>query len=142
MTDRTLVVFTYCSIQTMVAERVSRSWALNAEKVRRCTYLVCTRNRNYANAALHERAAAPEDHRAAFMVRKIAAVEQSLDTPGRHVVRFYEYARLHPPRPNVWPGHQNPVWYVESIRDLGILPDNLNWVAIPDEQPSRYRAPH
>ena len=50
--------------------------------------------------------------------------------PGRHVVRFDEYAILDP-QPIAWPGHQNPVWYVENIKDLGIVPDNLNWVAIP-----------
>ena len=135
MTGRTVVVFTYYSIRTMVAERGSRSWVVDAEKVRRCTYLVCTRNRNYANAAPNERAAAPEDHGAAFMVGKIAAVERSPDMPGRHVVRFDEYANLDP-QPIVWPGHQNPVWYIENIKDLGIVPDNLNWVAIPDEQGS------
>ena len=133
MTDRTLVVFTCYSIATMVAERGSRSWVVDAEKVRRCKYLVCTRNRNYANAAPYERAAAPQDHGAAFMVGKVAAVERSLDMPGRHVVRFDEFAILDP-QPMVWPGHQNLVWYVENIEDLGIVPDNLNWVAMPDEQ--------
>lgn len=133
MADRTLVVFTYYSIRTMVAERGSRSWVLDAERVRRCTYLVCTRNRDYPNAAPNELAAAPEDHRAAFMVSKVAAVERSPEMPGRHVVRFDEYAILNP-QPIAWPVHQNPVWYVENIKDLSIVPDGLNWVAIPDEQ--------
>lgn len=27
----------------------------------------------------------------------------------------------------IWPGHQNPVWYVDDIREVGIDPDALDW---------------
>ena len=130
MADRALVVFTGDSIRTMLAERGSRAWALNAGNAQRCTYMVCTRNRRCADAVPGERAAAREEHGAAFMIGRIAAVESTPDLPGRYIVRFDEYAVLDP-QPVVWPGHQNPVWYVEDIETLCIDPDALNWIATP-----------
>lgn len=132
MTGRTLVVFTYRSIATILAERGSQAWSLNAENARRCTYIVCTRNRYFAGAAPDEQAAAQEEHGAAFMVGRITIVEPSPERPDRHIVRFNEYAILDP-QPVLWPGARNPVWYVDDITSLGIEPDALHWLAIPDE---------
>ena len=147
MADRALVVFTRDSIRTMLAERGSRAWVLNAGNARRCTYMVCTRNRRYTDAGPDERAAAREEHGAAFMIGRIAAVEPTPDLPGRYIVRFDEYADLEP-QPVVWPGHQNPVWYVEDIETLCIDPDTLNWIATPvrpeardTRTPSRHQPP-
>ena len=79
-----------------------------------------------------EQAAALEEHGAAFMVGRITTVEPSSERPDRYIVRFDEYALLDP-QPAVWSGARNPVWYIEDIRELGIEPDTLNWLAIPDE---------
>ena len=132
MTGRTLVVFTYRPIPTILAERGSQAWSLNAGNARRCTYIVCTRNRYFADAGPDEQAAAQEEHGAAFMVGRITIVEPSPERPDRHIVRFNEYAILDP-RPVLWPGARNPVWYVDDIKSLGIEPDRLNWLAMPDE---------
>ena len=66
------------------------------------------------------------------MVGRITIVEPSPERPDRHIVRFNEYALLDP-QPDVWPGARNPVWYVDDITSLGIEPDALHWLAIPDE---------
>ena len=47
-------------------------------------------------------------------------------------MRFDEYAILDPPEYDVWPGFQNPVWYVDDIRELGIDPEALCWQRFPD----------
>lgn len=133
MTGRALVVFTYRSIATILDERGSQAWSLNAGNARRCTYIVCTRNRYFAGAGPDEQAAAQEEHRAAFLVGRITIVEPSPERPDRHIVRFNEYAILDP-QPVLWPGARNPVWYVDDIRkSLGIDPDALHWLAMPDE---------
>ena len=132
MTGRTLVVFTYRPIPKILAERGSQAWSLNAGNARRCTYIVCTRNRYFADAGPDEQAAAQEEHGAAFLVGRITIVEPSPLRADRHIVRFNEYAILDP-QPVVWPGARNPVWYVDDIESLGIEPDTLNWVAMPDE---------
>lgn len=131
MTDSALVVFTYRSQPTLLAERGSQAWALNPSNALRRTYLVCTRNRYFANASPEEQSAAREEHGAAFIVGKISTVEPSPERPDRYIVRFDEYAVLH--KRDVWPGARNPVWYVEDIAALGIDPTKLNWLALPDE---------
>lgn len=131
MANSALVVFTYRSKPTLLAERGSQAWALNPSNARRRTYLVCTRNRYFADARPEEQSAAREEHGAAFMVCKISTVEPSPERPDRYIVRFDEYAILD--IPDVWPGARNPVWYVEDIASLGIEPTRLDWLPLPDE---------
>ncbi|MDE0371010.1 MAG: hypothetical protein OXI73_00470 [Rhodospirillales bacterium] len=69
-------------------------------------------------------------HGAAFVVGRITKVEPSPHNRNRFIVCFNEYAILDT-QSAVWPGHQNPIWYVPDIRQLGINPDTLAWIAIP-----------
>lgn len=133
MSDSALVVFTYHPVSKILKKRGSQSWVLNPHNAQQCTYVVCTRNRYHSDALPHERAEARERHGAAFLVGKVTTVEQSPDPrfPDRYIVRFDEYAILEP-QTTVWPGFQNPVWYVDDIKDLGIEPDTLNWQLLPD----------
>ena len=131
MTGKALVVFTFRSLPRIVAERGSQAWSLSSANARRCRYIVCTRNRHFADASPGEQAAAQEEHRAAFMVGRITTVEPSPERTNRHIVRFDEYAVLD--IPDVWSGARNPVWYVDDIKKLGIEPDTLNWLEVPDE---------
>jgi hypothetical protein len=109
MAKRILVVFTYRSINQLLAEGGSQAWALNQANARRCSYVVCTRNRH------HEDAAQQEEHGAAFLVGKISSVEELQNDPGRFIVRFDRYA-LVKSQPVIWPGARNPVWYVDDFR--------------------------
>jgi len=134
MSDRTIVVFTHQSCPMMLKEGGSQAWALNPASARRCKYIVCTRNRHFAGAGPKDQAAAVEEHRAAFLVGKVTTVEPAPDRGDRYyVIRFDQYAVLPDPVKDVWPGHQNPIWYVEDIRELelGIDPDKLNWQPMP-----------
>jgi hypothetical protein len=125
MPEQTMVVFTYRPVPAILKECGSQAWALKPANARRCNYIVCTRNRYFADEPVVQ-VAAPEQHGAAFLVGKIMAVEPSPERDDRYIVRFNEYAVLDP-QPVIWPGHRNPVWYVDDIRTLGIDPDKLNW---------------
>jgi hypothetical protein len=132
MSDRTIVVFTYRSRGMMLKEGGSQAWALKPASARRCKYIVCTRNRYFAGAGPEEQAAALEEHGAAFLVGKVTAVEPAPDRDDRYIIRFDEYALLSDPVKDVWRGHQNPIWYVENITELGIDPDKLHWQPMPE----------
>src|SRR3984893_7990625 len=131
----TLVLFTWEPRSMIVNQGGSRAWSLKPANARRCTYIVCTRNRYFAVAEPGVQAAAPEEHGAAFLVGKITTVEPAPDDQKRYIVRFSEYAYLDP-QPVIWPGHRNPVWYVDDIGTLGIDPDKLNWQPMPNETPA------
>ena len=131
MAASAIVVFTYRSKPTLLTERGSQAWALNPLNARRCTYLVCTRNRYFADAGPEEQSAAREEHGAAFMVCKISTVEPSPERPDRYIIRFDEYAILD--IPDVWPGGRNPVRYVDDIASLGIEPSRLDRLKLPEE---------
>jgi hypothetical protein len=127
----TLVLFTWEPRSMIVNQGGSRAWSLKPANARRCTYIVCTRNRYFADAEPGVQAAAPEEQGAAFMIGKISAIEPSPDNQNRYVVRFSEFADLHP-QPVVWPGHRNPVWY-NDLQTLGIDPEKLDWQPMPQK---------
>jgi hypothetical protein len=135
MSERAMIVFTYRPRDMIIEERGSQAWALKPANARRCQYIVCARNRYFADAEPGVQAAAPEEHGAAFLVGKITTVEPAPDDESRHIVRFNEYADLDP-QPVIWPGHRNPVWYVDDIRTLGIDLDKLNWQPMPASVPA------
>jgi hypothetical protein len=124
MAKRILVVFTFRSIDLLLSEAGSQAWALNAANARRCSYIVCTRNRH------HEDASQQEDHGAAFLVGKISAIEPAPDDPERFIVRFDRYALLDP-QPIIWPGARNPVWYVDDFSNIQIDESKLKWQPMP-----------
>jgi hypothetical protein len=123
MAKRIIVVFTFRSIDLLLAEGGSQAWALNQANARRCSYIVCTRNRH------HEDASQQEEHGAAFLVGKISSVKPAPDDPARFIVRFERYA-LVDPQPIIWPGARNPVWYVDDFTDIQINESALNWLPV------------
>jgi hypothetical protein len=131
MADRTMVVFTHESLPTMLKEGGSQAWKVKPASVRRCKYIVCTRNRYFAGTGPEQQAAATEEHGAAFLIGKVTTVEPALVRADRHIIRFDQYA-VPDPQQIVWPGHQNPIWYVEDVRELGIDPDNLIWHSLQE----------
>jgi hypothetical protein len=118
MTNKALVVFTFRSRKEIELEGGSQAWKLNPDSARRCTYLVCTRNRHHENSG-------PEDHHTAFLVGRISRVEISPERNDRYIVRFSEFAEID--LPDVWPGGRNPIMYVDDINSLGIDVAALQW---------------
>ena len=126
MPEDTLMVFTYRSKQSILEERGAQAWVLDPVRARRCSYIVCTRNRSFPDADLAKQEGATEPHGAAFLIGRITTVERSPEIPGRYIVRFDKYATL-TSQEVTWPGSQNPVRYVKDINKLGIRPHTLEW---------------
>lgn len=126
MSKNVLTVFTFRSVERLLREGGSQAWNLDPNNARRCSYLVCCRNR-FAKWGSEGQ----EEHGAAFLVGKINGVEPSPERHDRFIVRFNEYALLDP-RPVVWPGARNPVWYVNDLSDLKIDETTLDWQPLPD----------
>lgn len=136
MTD-TIALFTAKSTDRITREGGTSSWRLDPGNARRCTYAVCVRN---AHSGWGD---GKEQHHAAFIVGKIAAVVPTEPTPennespkDRYLIRFSEFARIDVPE--AWPkGYRNPVRY-SSLQDLGIDPATLKWETMPEptEAPS------
>jgi hypothetical protein len=131
MTNKALVVFTYRTRREIEREGGSQAWKLNPDSARRCTYVVCTRNR-------HHEGAGPEDHHTAFLVGRISRVELSPERNDRYIVRFSEFAEIDVP--NVWPGGRNPIMYVDDITALGINVEALQWEPVVDAPEVDYDA--
>jgi len=98
----------------MCAEGGSQAWALDPAHARRCSYVVCTWNESGEFAKVNGL-----EHRQAFLVAPITAVEPARENPGRYILRFTEFTRINVP--NVWHGQRNPVSYT-TLEDLGIDP--------------------
>jgi hypothetical protein len=119
MKDDTVVVLTARSLERMVREGGSQAWRLVPSHARQMDYIVCTRNTRAAWGDGHE------PHRSAFLIAKVRDVVPSPERPDRWMVRFAEYARIGVSE--LWKkGDRNPVRY-ESLNDLGVDPDELDW---------------
>lgn len=125
MSKRILVVFTFRSVERMLEEGGSQSWALNPANARRCSYIVCTRNRQRAGASQEG------EHGAAFLVGRISSIDPAPEGESRYIIRFDRYALLDP-QPIVWPGARNPIWYVDDFDDLKIDEAALEWLPVPE----------
>jgi hypothetical protein len=94
-------VLTYKSVETIVRDGGSQSWALDRVRASRCDYVVACRNRRNPDAE------GAEEHGTAFLVGKVKDVVPS-DTPGRWLILISEYAQVN--WPDQWSG-RNPVAY-------------------------------
>lgn len=126
MAKNVLAVFTSRSVNRIVREGGSQAWNVNPNNAKRCTYLVCCRNRFDKWGSEGQ-----EEHGAAFFVGKVSGVETAPENSKRFIVRVSEYALLDP-QPLVWPGARNPVWYVNELSDLKIDEAGLDWQPMPD----------
>lgn len=128
MSDLTIVVFTARGFAQILSEGGSQAWALDAQRARKCAYLVCTQNRHHN----YDWARSEAPHGAAFLIGKIESVEPSpLTEEPRWLVRISEYARID--IPDAWDGGRNPVRYLKSIKELGIDPATLHFEPMPEQ---------
>jgi hypothetical protein len=95
-------VFTFKSVETILADGGSQSWVLDRVRASRCDYLVCCRNSN--NPAVE----GVEDHGSAFLVGKVKDVVASDEDEGRWKILISEFAHID--WPDQWSG-RNPVAY-------------------------------
>lgn len=117
-----IAVFTAKSRPRILAEGGTSAWKLRPQRASACDYAVCTRS----GADWVED---DEPKGSAFMVGRISSIVDAPDNPGRHLVRFSEYANVD--IPEVWQGWRNPVRY-SSLEELGIDLDDLEFQPMPD----------
>lgn len=99
-------VFTSKSVETILADGGSQSWALDRTRAARCDYLVVCRN-------AHSGPEGAEPHRAAFLVGKVSDVVASTETDGRFKILISEYANVS--WEEAWQeGRRNPVAYFKD----------------------------
>jgi hypothetical protein len=124
MSDDAIVVFTKKGLSTILVIGGSDAWKLDAQRVLKCSYLVCTQNRRRHGGT-------PEaPHGTAFLVGKISGIEPAEPRNGpRWRVRISEYAELE--KPEVWDGSRNPVRYT-TLQSLGIDPATLDFQPMPE----------
>ena len=122
MAEDTVVVFTFKSIERILAEGGTSSWRLDRNHARQAKYAVLTRN------AHSDETEGPEPHHTAFLIGKIRDVVPAAHE-GRFLILFSEYARID--IPDAWDGGRNPVSY-RSLDHLSIDPSRLEWKPMPE----------
>ena len=117
-----IAVFTAKSRERILTEGGTSAWKLHPRRAREYQYAVCTRSG----------ADWVEDDKpkgSAFLVGRISAIADAPDNPGRHLIRFSDFANIDVP--DVWQGWRNPVRY-SSVEELGIDLDDLEFQPMPD----------
>jgi hypothetical protein len=130
MTADTIAVFTFKSLEHILRDGGSSSWVLDRKNARKCSYVVCMRNRHAY------RPEGDEMHGSAFVVGKIADIVTTRDpeAKGRWLIQLSEYAAVNVPE--AWRGWRNPVRYT-TLEELGIEPGTLEFCLVPEPSPVR-----
>ena len=129
MSNESVAVFTFESIDRILNDGGTSEWRLSQHRARQCAVAVCTRNSDATPAE------GSEPHCSAFMIGKVSDVVNSPGPmPCRYLIQFSEYAlvNIH----ETWRGDQNPVRY-RTLEEFGIDPLKLEWKPMP--APRAYR---
>lgn len=123
MVDECVAVFTARSPRRILREGGSQAWALDANRARKATYLVCIQNQHNPDRDFSD---ASEAHGMAFLIGRISDVIPSPEDPdcGRWQICISEYARI--TVADAWKHWRNPVHY-SSLEKLGISVEQLTF---------------
>jgi len=124
-------VFTYKSVETILAAGGTQSWVLNRANASACKYVVCCRNGN------SDATEGNEPHSSAFMVGRVRDVLPSTETQGRWLIEMSEYAVLESPVPNQHGGRAPVRYYDEEEYEGDIDFDKLRWLPMPARNTQR-----
>lgn len=118
-----VAVFTNRGLNRLLAEGGTQAWALNPERAKKHTYVVCTQNRDDGDWGQPTHAQGQ-----GFLIGKINAVEPSPEgREGRYIIRFDEYSEID--IPNMAYQWRNPVRYID-LDEYGIDPTKLTFKRI------------
>lgn len=118
-----ITVFTSKSVETIVADGGSQSWALDRARAARCDYLVACRN-------AHGDPEGSEPHRQAFLVGKVADVVASTETEGRFKILISDFVTVS--WEDGWEeGRRNPVAYYKDSDFTGNDGRPIDFKALP-----------
>jgi hypothetical protein len=122
MSENVLAVLTAKSVERILKEGGSQSWAFDRNNARRCKYAVCMRN---AHADWTE---GDEAHGSAFIVGRVKDITPSTESEGRWLIEFSEYALVD--ASGAWGGWRNPVKYTTD-QELGLDVTELTFKPMP-----------
>ncbi len=124
MAHKAIAVFTAKTVEQIQAAGGSAAWVLNRSRTLDCEYVLCTRNRHSDWGK-----PAPEEHRTAFLLGRIADVVPAAgENEERWLIRISEYALIDVP--NAWKGWRNPVRYT-TLEELGIDVESVSFEPMP-----------
>ncbi|HEY1930990.1 MAG TPA: hypothetical protein VGG99_03175 [Acetobacteraceae bacterium] len=115
MPTSAIVTFTARNRDWILRDGGSQAWRLDADRARRCEFLICTQNRNNAGFG-----APSTEHGHGFLIGRISGVVASAERPDRWLIKIADFIACD--LPNIWArsGHlRYPVWYT-TLEDLGI----------------------
>jgi hypothetical protein len=122
MSERVVAVLTAKSIDHILEDGGTQSWALTRNNARQCQFAVCVRN---AHADWTE---GDEAHGTAFLVGRIKDVIPSTETEGRWMIQFSDYCIVN--AADAWGGWRNPVKYAQDA-ELGLDISKLKFEPMP-----------
>ena len=132
-----MVIFTGETLETLFKAGGTQSWRLAPWKVKDCVYVVlCQNTRSTQRKQSWVISGNPRDqvmHGAAFLIGHISDVVASEKVPGRWLVKFDKFARIHLPR--FWSGQQYPIRYleVEEAPEISkLLADGVQFEPMPE----------
>jgi hypothetical protein len=121
-TEDTIIVLTSKALQTMVLEGGCGHWRANETSIRRCKYIVATRNKRSTWVE------GPEPHGTAFLIGEVSG---AIPIQDRYIVQMSRYAEIN--IADIWQsGGSNPVRYV-NMYDLGIELSKVEWKKWPEQ---------
>lgn len=133
MIDSALVVFTVKTKRQLLEMGGTSSWAVNPASVRRCKYVVCTRNTDPSKAL--DGSTGSEPHGSAFFVGRIAGLKNDGLWNGRqrYLIRFDAFAEIAVDR--VWDGSRTPTRYIPlaDLKAKGLDIDSLDFTPMESE---------
>jgi hypothetical protein len=134
--DKNMAIFvlTGRGTEKMLEEGGSQAWKIDANRAKKCKYVVCIQNHKQ-NIFDKEQLSAM--HHTAFLVGKLIGTGEPDDPKdkkeGRKKLLFGEYAEIN--LPDKWPGNQNPVFY-GNLEEFSIDVTALNFKPMPVQQPA------
>ncbi|MDQ2885871.1 MAG: hypothetical protein M3Y39_07270 [Chloroflexota bacterium] len=130
MSNKCIAVLTVESTRRVLRQGGSRAWKLDANRARKCGYLICVQNQNNSARDFSDTS---EAHGAVFLVGKISDVIPDPQNPssGRWQICISEYS-IHTVM-DAWKGWQNPVRY-STLEEMGIDLEALVFRSVSDGQ--------
>lgn len=122
MSAQVVAVLTAKSVERILRDGGTQSWALTRNNARQRQYAVCVRN---AHADWTD---GVEPHGTAFLVGKIKDVVPSTESEGRWLIQFSEYCVVD--AAEAWGGWRNPVKYATDS-ELGLDISKLKFKPMP-----------
>ncbi len=121
--EDTIVIFTGKGSPSFARDGGSRAWKLNIARASGARYAVICHHKHSVYKDFDG------EHGKAWLVAKVTGITPDIETAGRWLVRFDEYAEIDVP--DFWDGSRNPIRY-SKIDELPVNLEQLHWKHLAD----------